>query len=146
MMTEFIWSIERQVRLGMRIPAQRTTKLACQIALVVADRRHPAIASLLDLPRAEWTLAISAARTRAGTPLAPHQLAVVATTLGRILDLLVHAYYRGEWWQLDIWNLVLDNRIALRKHEPLRHSAVCFGKLATDWLRNGAKFFFYVKL
>ncbi len=43
MVTEFVWSVERQVRLGMRIPAQHTTKLARQIAMVVADRSDPAI-------------------------------------------------------------------------------------------------------
>ena len=139
MATEFAWSVERQVRLGMRIPAQYTTKLARQVALVVADRRDPSIASLLDLSRAEWALAISAARTRAGTPLAPHQIAAIASTLGRTLDLLAHAYHQGEWWQLDIWSPLLDDRIVRREHEPLRHSSVCFDKLTTDWLRDGAK-------
>jgi integrase len=139
MVTEFVWSIERQVRLGMRIQAQNTTKLTRQIALVVADRSDAGIVSLVDMSREEWTLAMEGIRRHKGMPLASQQLANIASILGRTLDLLAHAYHLGPWWQLDMWNPLLDNRIVLREHEPLRHSIVYFGRFTTEWLREGAK-------
>lgn len=136
---EFAWSIERQAQLGMRVSAQYTTKLARQIALVLTDPHHACISSLLDLPRDEWLREISRIRIETGSSLAAHQVRELATVLGRILDLLVHAYHRGEWWHPDVWNPLLDTRIPLREHEPLRHSVVNFSHLTTPWLRAAAK-------
>jgi hypothetical protein len=139
MAIEFAWAIERQVQLGMRIQAQNISKLTRQIALVVADARHAHVASLVDLPREEWMRAIRKVRTRRGDPLAPKQLVVLDHLLGRLLDLLVHVYHQGEWWELNVWNPLLDTRIPLREHEPQRNNLIYFSHLTTPWLREATK-------
>jgi integrase len=139
MVTEFTWAIERQVRLGMRIHAQTTTRLTRQIALVLAGPRYRAVASLTDLSREEWMQAIRKARMRDDRPLTLAGLRNMDTLLGRHLDLLVHAYHQGPWWELNVWNPLLDARIPLRDHEPQRTSLIHFSHLTTPWLREGAK-------
>jgi hypothetical protein len=139
MTTEFAWSIERQVQLGMRIQAQNTTRLARHIALVVAKPRYARLVSLLDLPRDEWMRLIREVRARRGNSLAPGPTDALGGVLGRTLDLLVHVYHRGEWWDLNIWNPLLDTRIPMREHEPLRHAVIYFGQLTAPWLREAAK-------
>lgn len=139
MAVEFVWAIERQVQLGMRVPAQHTSKLTRQLALVVADAQHAHVASLVDLPREEWMRAIRKLRTRRGDPLAPGQLLALDHLLGRFLDLLAHVYHQGEWWELNVWNPLLDTRIPLREHEPLRTNLIYFSHLTTPWLREAVK-------
>ncbi|TNC25092.1 tyrosine-type recombinase/integrase [Amycolatopsis alkalitolerans] len=139
MAVEFAWAVERQVQLGMRIQAQYTSKLTRQIALVVADAQYAHIASLVDLPREDWMRAIRKVRTRRGDPLAPGQLVALEHLLGRFLDVLVHVYHQGEWWELNVWNPLLDNRIPLREHEPQRNNLIYFSHLTTPWLREAAK-------
>jgi integrase len=139
MVTEFTWAIERQVRLGMRIHAQTTTRLTRQIALVLTDPRHQAVASLTDLSREQWTHEIRKARMTGNRPLTPQGLRIMGTQLGRYLDLLVHAYHQGPWWELDVWNPRLDARIPLREHEPQGTSLINFSHLTTPWLREAAR-------
>ena len=139
MHTEFAWSIERQVQLGMRIQAQNTTKLTRQIALVLTDPAHARLSSLTDLPHEDWLRAIRKARIRLGEPLAANQMTIVGRILARAVDLLVHAYHRGPWWELNVWNPLLDTRIPLRTHEPKRHNLIYFDHLTTPWLREAAK-------
>lgn len=139
MVTEFAWTIERQVQLGMRIPAQYTTKLTRQIALVLAEPRSEGLVSLTDLTRDEWIHRIRKARTRIGKPLTAPQMTGMGRVLGRTLDLLVHVYHRGPWWELNVWNPQLDNRIPLREHEPRRRNLIYFSHLTTPWLREAAK-------
>jgi len=139
MVIEFVWSIERQVQLGMRIQANYTCKLAQHIAMVTSSRGGEHVTSLLDLERHEWLHEIRKARTRRGDPLAPNQIEALGRVLGRILDLLVHAYHQGNWWELNVWNPQLDNRIPLRDHEPHQTNLVYFSHLTTPWLREAAK-------
>jgi integrase len=139
MAVEFAWAIERQVQLGMRIQGQYTSKLTRQIALVVADAQYAHVLSLVDLPREEWMRAIRKVRTRRGDPLAPGQLVCLERLLGRFLDLLVHVYDQGEWWELNVWNPLLDTRIPLREHEPQRNHLIYFSHLTTPWLREAVK-------
>ncbi|GGN46085.1 tyrosine-type recombinase/integrase [Streptomyces fuscichromogenes] len=139
MRTEFAWSIERQVQLGMRIQAQNTTKLTRQIALVLTDPEHARLSSLTDLPHEDWLRAIRKSRIRIGEPLAANQMAIVGRILARAVDLLVHVYHRGPWWELNVWNPLLDTRISLREHEPRRNNLIYFSHLITPWLREAAK-------
>lgn len=139
MATEFKWSIERQVQLGLSIQAQNTTKLTRQIALVVADAAHAEVTSLIDLPREEWMRAIRKVRARRGDPLTVRQMEIIGHVLGRHVDLLVHVYHQGEWWELNVWNPVLDPRIPQRQHEPLGNNVLYFSHLSTLWLREAAK-------
>ncbi|MGF1427039.1 tyrosine-type recombinase/integrase [Kitasatospora sp. LaBMicrA B282] len=139
MAVEFAWAIERQVQLGMRIQAQQTAKLTRQIALVVADPKYAHVKSLVDLPREEWLRAIRKVRTRRGDPLAPGQFRHLGQLLGRFLDLLVHVYHQGDWWELNVWNPLLDTRIPLREHEPQRNNLAYFSHLTTSWLQQAAK-------
>ncbi|SHN37542.1 tyrosine-type recombinase/integrase [Actinacidiphila paucisporea] len=139
MVTEFAWSIERQVQLGMRIQAQYTTKLTRQVALVLAEPHSSGLISLTDLSREEWSRRIRKARTRMGEPIAANQMTAMGRVLGRTLDLLVHVYHQGPWWELNVWNPQLDTRIPLREHEPKRRNLIYFSHLTTPWLREAAK-------
>jgi hypothetical protein len=49
---------------------------------------------------------------------------IIGRILARALDLLVHVYHRGPWWELNVWNSLLDTRIPLREHEPKRHNLI----------------------
>jgi integrase len=139
MAIEFIWAIERQVQLGMRICAESIRKLTLNIGIVAAASGAPAIVSLLDLTREDWVRLIRKERIRQDRPLANKQLEVIGQALGRLLDLLVHAYHRGDWWELNVWNPLYDTRIPLREHEPDRNNVVYFSHLTTPWLRDAAK-------
>ena len=139
MAIEFIWAVERQVQLGMRICAESIRKLTLNIAIVVAAPGSPEIVSLLDLSREDWVRLIRKERIRQDRPLANRQLQVIGKAFGRLLDLLVHAYHRGDWWELNVWNPWFDNRIPLREHEPNRNHVVYFSHLTTPWLRDAAK-------
>ncbi|MFI6476227.1 tyrosine-type recombinase/integrase [Streptomyces sp. NPDC050516] len=139
MVTEFTWAVERQVHLGMNVNAELTTKLAHHIGLVLALPQHRSLASLLELPRDQWVHVIRKAALRRGEPLAARQLNYLGSALGRYLDLLVHVYHQGAWWELNVWNPFLDTRIPLRAHEPRRQNLVYFSHLTTPWLREAAK-------
>lgn len=137
MVTELVWCTQRQVELGMRISSQLTSKLTRALALVVAERAD--LVSLLDLDSAEWTQQIRKSRFRCGRPLPAGGLASMGHLLNRYMSILVHAYHRGDWWQLNVWNPLLDNRIPMREHEPQRNQLIYFSHLSTAWLREGAK-------
>lgn len=71
------------------------------------------------------------------------------TAMGRIRtfqDVLVYPYHQGEWWELDVWNPVLDARIPQRAHEPEGTNKASFTRLSSDWLREGAKYWLSVNL
>jgi integrase len=139
MATEFAWALERHVQLGMSINAELTTKLTRMITGALASSRHREVVSLVQLKREEWVQAIRLARVRAGAPLPTGRLEHLDHLLGRFLGLLVHAYHRGEWWELNVWNPVYDPRIPQRPHEPEGRHAEYFGRLTAPWLREGAK-------
>lgn len=139
MVTEFAWSIERQVQLGLRIQAELTSKTTRQIARVIAEPQYSHVVSLMQLSRDEWIRAIQKIRTQQGEPLAAQQLIYIGRALARTLDLLGHSYHEGEWWELNVWNPELDSRIPLREHEPLRRHLVYFSHLTTPWLQQAAK-------
>ncbi|WP_028266984.1 hypothetical protein [Arthrobacter sp. MA-N2] len=139
MVTEFAWSIERQVQLGLRIQAECTSKMTRQIARVIGESQYSHVVSLLQLSRDQWIRAIQKVRSQQGDPLAAQQLIYIGRALGRTLDLLVHAYHEGEWWELNVWNPELDTRIPLREHEPKRRNLVYFSHLTTPWLQQAAK-------
>jgi integrase len=139
MAVEFVWAIERQVRLGMRINAGAVSKLIHNLAIVTATPAHCHVVSLLELTREEWIHAIRKERIRQDNPLANNQMESVGHTLGRIMDLLVHVYHQGDWWELNVWNPLFDSRIPLREHEPHRHNVIYFSHLTTPWLREAAK-------
>jgi len=139
MVTEFVWALERHVQLGMSINAQLTSRLTRVIAGALTGPRHREVVSLVQLKRQEWAHAIRVARVRAGAPIAAGRLEDLDHLLGRFLGLLVHAYHRGQWWELDVWNPVYDPRIPQRPHEPTGRHAEYFHRLTTAWLREGAK-------
>jgi hypothetical protein len=64
------------------------------------------------------------ARIRLGEPPAANQVTIIGRILARALDLLVHVYHRGPWWELNVWNSLLDTHIPLREHEPKRHNLI----------------------
>jgi integrase len=139
MVTELAWVLERHVQLGMSIDAGLTTRLTRVIAGVLTGPRHREIVSLVQLTREEWIRAIRLARVRAGAPLGVCTVEHLDHLLGRFLGLLVHAYHRGEWWELNVWNPVYDPRIPQRLHEPAGRHSEYFGRLTAPWLREGAK-------
>jgi integrase len=139
MAVEFIWAVERQVRLGMRIHAEGIRKLTLGISIVTSSPRYLHIASLLDLSREEWVHTIRKERIRRGDAPTDKYMKEIGKTVARLLDILAYVYHPGPWWKLNVWNPLLDTRIPLREHEPMRHNVIYFSHLTTPWLREAAK-------
>lgn len=46
-----------------------------------------------------------------------------------------------EWWQNDVWNMRLDERIPRRPHEPHGDRVVNIGAVKPEWLREGLRYY-----
>lgn len=136
--TEFVWCLQRKADLGLKIFAEATTRAAQAVVAVTQDR--PDLVSLLDLEKDEWVELIRKGRMKAGRPLGPSAAKSISDVLGAFFSMLIYPYHRGEWWQLNVWNPMLDPRIPMREHEPLRTENIYFSHLTTPWLREGAKY------
>ena len=139
MAVELMWAVERLVGLGKHINAESFRKVTMNVALVVGSAEGRQVESLLDLSRDEWLRAVRKARSRTGDPLTNKQMTVLGQTLGGLIELLSYAYHDGEWWQLNVWNPIYDDRIPKRPHEPRGTNVVYFSHLTTPWLREAAK-------
>lgn len=143
---EFAWLLHREVELGRFIHPTRfnaATRLV-RIATTHGTKRGRNARSLLDLTSDEWGRELQSARIR-GVKVGE----IVdrgAGRIGRLQDLLVYAYHKDDWWQLNVWNPVLDSRIPQREHEPAGRNIANFSHLRSPWLREGAKLFFSASL
>lgn len=140
MTKELAWLVHREAELGLRIYPhsfnRATTGLRAATQHGGADARQAQ--SLLQLSAEQWSRHVDRARMRG------HKLGITVNgclvyQLRRWQDELVYPYHRGEWWQLDVWNPLLDARIPQRDHEPQGRAVVNFAHLTSPWLREAAK-------
>jgi integrase len=137
--TEILWAIDWQIRAGRSIDADSIRTLCINLEMVLISPSGPDLTSLIDLTRAEWMRAIRRERMRLQQPLSDTTQTRIGPALGRLIDVLAYAYHRGQWWELDLWNLRLDRRIPQRTHEPFGSWVIKFRELKTPWLRAGIK-------
>lgn len=144
---EIGWALHRQVELGRVIIGGSYRNLASCLRIAVAHGSCQAreAVSLLHLSADEWVR--EAAFARHADPSLPWVNDEQACHLvERLVDVLVYRYHRGPWWQLDVWNPGLDDRIPMRIHEPNRLHVLNFTRLNAPWLRAGAKLWLSVGL
>ena len=139
MTQELAWLVHREAELGLRIYPISFNRAAAGLRAATQDGGAEARSarSLLQLTPEAWARHVDLARLRGqkigqvGEQLI-HQLR-------RWQDELVYPYHRGEWWQLDVWNPLLDARVPQRDHEPQGRTVVNFTHLTSPWLREAAK-------
>jgi integrase len=137
---ELAWLTFREVQLGRTVSPSAYATAVRIVRRVTADERNGVTAgSLLSMPADDWVRLARLAAMRDGATLARSVALVGSTTLRRWQDTLCYAYHRGPWWELDVWNPVLDSRIPRRAHEPMGRNVVNFSHLTTGWLREAAK-------
>lgn len=137
MSRELAWCLHEHVRVGRTIHALEWNRLTAILEAVTAA--DPSIQSLVEKTDLEWEATFHAHYAAKGS-IAPGHVAARMKYLRKILDHVVHAYHRGEWWELDVWNPVLDKRIPLRDHEPNGRHVAYLTHLTTPWLRDGCRF------
>lgn len=137
---ELAWLIYREIHLGRYIfpqtfnPAIRVVRAAT----TYGSARGRAAISLLQLTPEEWIREGQIGRMRGAQNGACGEK-VALHCLRRLQDVLVYPYHRGQWWELDVWNPLLDRRIPQREHEPQGRNVMNFSRLTSPWLREGAK-------
>jgi hypothetical protein len=137
---ELAWLVGREVELGHTVDPLHYRAMigALRAATSHGTNRGRSAQSLLALTPDEWIREVHAARMR-GASFGVSSEDHAHATLKRVQDLLCYAYHRGEWWQLNVWNPVLDKRIPQRDHEPQGTHVANFSHLTSDWLREGVK-------
>lgn len=137
---EIAWLIHREIELGKFIHPHVFNTMSRRLRAAVSQgtQRARNAPSLLSLTPDEWIRETNAARLR-GYQLGATQDPIALSRIGTLQDILVYPYHKGPWWQLNVWNLLLDNRIPQREHEPMGANIANFSRLTSDWLREGAK-------
>lgn len=140
MRQELAWLVHREAELGLRIyPVhfnRATGGLRAATQLGGAEARSAR--SLLQLTPEAWVRHVDLARLR-GQEIGLSVGEQLICHLRRWQDELVYPYHQGEWWQLDVWNPLLDARIPQRDHEPQGRAVLNFTHLTSAWLREAAK-------
>jgi integrase len=137
---ELAWLIHREMELGRVIrpvPFNAATRVL-RAATTAGGATATTARSLLDLTARDWVRQGHRARL-AGMALGPSNDGHALHAIKRWQDVLVYAYPHGEWWRLNVWNPVLDDRIPQRPHEPAGRHVANFSHLGDEWLREGAK-------
>ena len=115
-------------------------------ALNVIGRR-PGVCSFADLTlekwMTEWVRVFHADHQRMPALRSRHRADIALR--GMLRRLALH-YSDAHWWQHDVWSLKLDDRIPRRPHEPRANTAVRWGDIEPDWLREGTKFYLRLQL
>lgn len=147
MTQEIAWLLHREIEIGRHIhlDAFNATTRLLRAATAEGGRVARSAVSLLHLTPEEWVRQAQVARLR-GFDLGKSNDAKAVSGLRRFQDRLVYPYHRGHWWQLDIWNPMLDRRVPQRAHEPQGRHVANFSHLHSDWLREGAKLWLSVCL
>lgn len=109
--------------------------------------RRPVVCSFADLSLEEWMTAwgrvFHAEHQRMPAPRSRSRAEIA---LSGMLRRLVLAYSDAPWWRHDVWSLKLDARIPRREHEPRANTAVRWGSLEPDWLREATKYYLRLQL
>src|SRR6266851_3559898 len=150
MQREMAWFIFRTIELGGKIPVAAMQALIRRLAEATDRRRLTAAGapcSVMELPLKSWEREIATAVTRrTGKLPTPTSMGVVVGLLSRCYHLLCIAYDPGPWWQRGVWDLMLDERIPHRPHEPCGRDRLHFHRIRTDWLRLGMQWHAKVSL
>lgn len=144
---ELAWTVHRHIGLGRTLhpTSFNAATRVLRAAVAHGSRRARTAASLMSLTPDQWVREGHIARLK-GTALGPSNDEYAAQAVKRWQDLLTYAYHRGDWWRLDVWNPVLDQRIPLREHEPNGRAIANFTRLHTAWLREAAKWWLSIQL
>jgi integrase len=137
---EVAWLIYREIELGRYINPNifnRATHLL-RIATKHGTKRGRSAVSLLHLTPEEWVREAQFARMR-GIKCGSSNDKPAEHRLRQLQDILVYPYHQGDWWELNVWNPKLDQRIPQREHEPWGNNVANFSYLTIPWLRDGAK-------
>lgn len=137
---EIAWLLYREIQLGRYINPHGFNPMArvLRVATTYGSPRGRGAVSLLQLTPEEWIREVQIARMR-GAPSGAAGDKSAFHRLRALQDVLVYPYHRGRWWELDVWNPMLDPRIPQREHEPAGRSVANFSRLTSPWLREGAK-------
>lgn len=137
---EIAWSIHRGIELGRFIGPDHFNSAArvLRVATTHGSKKGRTASSVLHLTPDEWLREVQYARMRGA------ELGVSNDRRGREQirvwqDMLAYPYHQGPWWELNVWNPLLDNRIPQREHEPSGRNLANFSWLTSSWLRDGAK-------
>jgi hypothetical protein len=140
MIWELAWLINREIGLGGTVSPDGFNSMSR--CLRAATSRGAPIArearSLLDLTSEQWLQQVRIARMK-GVEIGVSQDRIVEPYIRTYQDMLVYAYHRGPWWELDVWNPLLDRRIPLRPHEPNGRNKLNFTRISSPWLREATK-------
>lgn len=137
---EIAWLIHREIELGRFVDPQKFNAVTriLRIATSGGTKRGRLTQSLLQLTPEEWLRETQAARMRGHIQGESNDL-IAQSRIRQLQDVLVYPYHQGQWWQLNVWNPVLDSRIPRREHEPMGTNTASFTRLTSDWLREAAK-------
>lgn len=144
---ELAWLVYREVELGRSIrPNEFNAAIrALRIATSEGTKRGRNARSILHLTPEEWIREVQAARM-GGNDSAAGRDESALHRLRQLQDVLVYPYHQGDWWQLNVWNPQLDNRIPRRQHEPEGRHVINFSHLTSEWLREAAKYWLSTNL
>lgn len=137
---EIAWLIHREIELGRFVNPNSFNAMTriLRTATSGGTKRGRGAQSLLQLTPEEWLREATAARMR-GHAQGDGNDEKVLHRIRQLQDVLVYPYHRGQWWQLNVWNPVLDSRVPRREHEPMGTTTASFTRLTSEWLREGAK-------
>jgi integrase len=137
---EVAWLLYREIQLGRYIfpNSFNSAVRVLRVATTRGTTRGRAAVSLLQLTPEEWIREGQIARMRGAQSGACGEKVALHRLRG-LQDVLVYPYHHGQWWELDVWNPLLDQRIPQREHEPSGRNVMNFSRLTSPWLREAAK-------
>jgi integrase len=143
---ELSWCMSRIIGRGGKITVGNMAIFTRWLGVIIEDS-PPAVHSLTDLGPGEWLrrFPLAMQRHRGHLP-APSTVQNFRQHLLSCFRLLRHAYDPRPWWQHEVWDPAIDQRIVLRLHEPCGRRAAHFDGIVTGWLRAGLQWHCRVSL
>jgi integrase len=143
---ELSWCMFRIIGRGGKVTVGNMAIFTRWLGVIIEDSL-PAVHSLTDLGPGEWLrrFPLAMQRHRGHLP-APSTVQNFRQHLLSCFRLLRHAYDPRPWWQHEVWDPAIDQRIVLRLHEPCGRRAAHFDGIVTGWLRAGLQWHCRVSL
>ena len=143
---ELSWCMSRIIGRGGKITVGNMAIFTRWLGVIIEDS-PPAVHSLTGLGPGEWLrrFPLAMQRHRGHLP-APSTVENFRQHLLSCFRLLRHAYDPRPWWQHEVWDPAIDQRIVLRHHEPCGRRAAHFDGIVTGWLRAGMQWHCRVSL
>ncbi|MCJ0980465.1 tyrosine-type recombinase/integrase [Rhodococcus sp. ARC_M12] len=137
---EIAWIIHRRIELGHFVGVGDTNAVFKLLRAAIShDDECRSAQSLLHRSPEQWVRAARKAQLR-GATIGESAFSNGTYRLGHMAAVLGYAYHRDPWWQLNVWNPILDPRVPQRDHEPQGGTVLHFTNLTSTWLREGAKY------